>query len=551
MVRDSNVMSRAIRGVQVASNKLKSGPGCAIRVATALLVLGGIAPAAWSVDALPGTMAAGDKSAAMDDPLRGHVVKSHFPDPNDPASLDDHQGPHESADANAKLEAIIHKSNMTAWDRYQEQGMKSLKERYYEDAQKHFLEAIRELKKTNIKDERLVKSRVGLGQSYLGDGKNADAIEAFQLVLESAKSVPADTKIEQVKAREGLAAAYSAASQYKKAEALTKEALELRKEIQGPNGQAVAQGLLNLGELYRKQSLFPEAEQVYQLALETLNKADGVADLTKAYFLDRTGEFFVEQAKMPEAHQCFAVSDSIKDKYSTFYVPVDARKRGQVYYRCVNGDPSSARVFARGTEIESLHVKDVMAVATLTAQAFARDWYLLKAEVTVQNQGKTAISALNEQPSFEIEQPKRKFLLPLDSDAIAGEIGYRGDLMYSRLLHSADFDYMLSSTVGTTGGVVATPFGAPAFFNSVSTWTTITPNWGARMQARNAAMSAFAGASRDAGTVSHNKPAPTTIGPGETARFLIFYPYTKFQAGTLRFLLGNTVFEFPFTSHSG
>jgi len=142
-------------------------------------------------------------------------------------------------------------------------------------------------------------------------------------------------------------------------------------------------------------------------------------------------------------------------------------------------------------------------------------------------------------------------LSPLDSEAIAAELGSRGRLMYSRLLHSADYAYTVNSfNVGSTTTAGFTPFGA-GVFRTVGTWTSITPDWGARISARNSAIRAFAGAQNEANTVVATKPSPLTIGPGESATFQVFFPYEAFDGCTLRFLVGNAVLEFPFTSKSG
>ncbi len=453
--------------------------------------------------------------------------------------------------AGDKLEAILHSTQTTAWDREQKLGKDALAQGSYEDAQKHFLAAVHELKKTNIKDERLMKSRNALGLAYLRNGDYLDATQAFELAQQTAKELSKETSVEFAKSLEGLANVQKANGQYKKAEALFKEALELRKNVQGAQTAAVAQSLLDLGELYKQQKLYDQAEPVYELALETLNKSGSVPDLTKAFFLDKTGVLFSEAAKMPIARRCFETSVVLKDKHSQLLCDGDPRKIGLVYYRCLEGTPNSKHVFNRGTEIEFIKVKDAAAVATLTAQIYGADWYLLKAEVTIHNQGKTPITALAEQPTLTLEAPKTKTLLPLDSDAIAQELGNRGQRLYERLLHSADFDFVRSTSIGATQTAVLTPFGTPAVFNSIGSWTSFTPDWDARLRARDAAFSALASVDAEGSSVFHKKPAQTTIEPGESATFQIFYPYTKFDNSTLRMLIGNTVLEFPFTSHSG
>lgn len=487
------------------------------------------------------------QTQAASDPLTATVSRDRYPTPDVELSPEDDTS---SAQGKSKLEAIISTSS-TPFDRFFKKGNEDFFQGYFDSAEKNFILAIRELKKSSAKDERIIKARNNLGSAYLRDGKLLDAKEAFELAMQSAKEQGKEKSLENARAMTGMAGVHKLNENYKKAEQMLKDALAIRKDAQGENTTAFAQNLLDLGELYRQQKLFPDAEPVYQLALESLNKAPKVPDLTKAYFLDKTGMFFHDQAKMPEAKKCFEMALGIKDKYASLYTPVDARKRGLVHYRAENGIPNAARVFARGVEIEAIHVKDAAAVATLTAQVYGQDWYLLKAEVTIQNQGKTAISACSEPPSLSLETPKRKQLSPLDSAAIAAELGARGRTLYNRLLHSADFAYVVDNVqVGGATTVGLTPFG-PSVFNTVGTWTNIRPDWEARAAARNSAMRALSGSLAEGSTVFKTSPVPVTIGPGESATFQVFFPYNKFDTCTLRFLVGNVVLEFPFTYKSG
>ncbi len=477
-------------------------------------------------------------------PLSGAAVLNKFPDPNlelSPADVDTVEQP-AAATSNDKLSAIIGKAAPTEWERLTKLGNDAFSQALYADAEKTYMASIRELKKTNLKDERLAKSRNNLGSAYLREGKYQDAKEAFQLADTTIRELGKTESLEEARALTGLAAVNKQTGQMSKAEELLKSALKIRQKAEGADSQGVAQCLLDLADLYRKQKLFSEADPVYQLSLETLNKAPDVAELSKAYFLDRTGQFFQDQGKMPEAKRCFEASLTIKDKFSVMYTPVNPRKRGLVYYRCLTGAPNAAKVLNRGVEIEALYVKDVTCVATLATQVLGRDWALLKGEVTLLNRGKTAISALPEQPALFLEIPREQVLTPLSSEAIATELGARGRLLADRIMHSADFAFMLENhTVSTT---TVAPVGP--VFNTITNWTSVTPDWQARARARNEAIMALSGTLSEGQSVVRTKPAETTIGPGETATFDIFFPYKRFEAATLRFLVGNTVLEFPF-----
>lgn len=486
-----------------------------------------------------------------------------------------------------QLKAIISKNHSTkhakiasAWQRCYQNGMRQRFQGHLDAAEKDFLEAIKQLKKVNLKDERLLKSRIELAETFLQNNKARDAKDTFKLALQTAKDLGKRHSQYTARCISGMARAARMEGKYKSSEDQLKKALSLSSELAGENSIEVSKNLLELAELYKDQKLYDAAEPVYKLSLKKLDNAKNVPELTKSNFLDKTGLFFHEQGKMPEANKLFELSLILKDKYTTLYSPVDARKRGLVTYRCENGVPNAARVYTRGNEIEYLKVKDAIAVATLTPQVYANDWYLLKAEVTLQNQGKKAITACAEQPTLTIKQPKLKRLSPLDSDAISRELGRRGRRMYSRLLHSADLAYTVNS-IGlggvTTFGVNTFPRfgrvgvagfrGAPGFggvrpvgfrpvvgtgmWTSVGGWVNITPDWGARLRARNAAIASLNSAYSQGASVLRTKPSPMTLNPGEAATFQVFFPYKKFKKSTLRFLVGNAVLEFPFSSKSG
>jgi tetratricopeptide (TPR) repeat protein len=451
----------------------------------------------------------------------------------------------------ATLKALL-QTNATAWDREYNLGGEALERGFWQSAQQHFLAAIRELKKTNIKDERLLKTRNLLGKAYLKDNKLLDAAEAFQLAQQTANDLHLGQTVESARALEGLGTVAAKSGQFARAEQLYKQALTIREQVQGETSPGIANCLLDLAELLHEQKLFDEAQPYYELALNTLNKADGVSDLSKAYCLDKVGQFFVDRGDMPAAHSFFTASVMLKDKFCKTFIAGDPHARGLVYYRCNVGAPNSMHSFARGTEVECMQVKEVTAMSTLTSETFAHDWYLLKAQITIQNQGKEPISAMAEQPTLTLESPKLKTFLPLDSTAIANELGVREDRLFYTLLHSADYDYVLNSfTVGGATTAAITPFG-PAFFNTVGAWATYTPDWAARARAAEAAFASVAQSQALQSSVVSTQPAATTIAPGESETYVIYYPYnSRFNNATLRVLVGNTVMEFPFTSKSG
>src|SRR5688572_10751157 len=106
------------------------------------------------------------------------------------APIDDHQtsarpqGHSRGLDETAEvLKGVISttKTSPSPWARLNQLGTESMDKSKYPDAQNYFMQAIRELKKHNEKDDRLIESRNNLDDAYYADNKNRDAQEAYEL----------------------------------------------------------------------------------------------------------------------------------------------------------------------------------------------------------------------------------------------------------------------------------------------------------------------------------------------------------------------------------
>lgn len=168
----------------------------------------------------------------------------------------------------------------------------------------------------------------------------------------------------------------------------------------------------------------------------------------------------------------------------------------------------------------------------------------------MRNNGGRPVSALNKPPTLKLETPKIRKYTPLDSDAIATEYGARGQKLFQNVLHSADYKYIADS-IWTPGVFVPTVGGGNAFLGGFPAFAHYSPDWQARIDARNSAMSILAKTQATQDKILAYKPGETTIAPNDTQTFIAYFPYCKFKTCTLKVLLGNTVIEFPFTDKSG
>src|ERR1044071_5813628 len=64
------------------------------------------------------------------------------------------------------LQGIIQVTNQAAYERFNKLGNDAYFAGYYDVAEKNYIDAMRELKKTNTVDERWLKTRNNLGNTY-------------------------------------------------------------------------------------------------------------------------------------------------------------------------------------------------------------------------------------------------------------------------------------------------------------------------------------------------------------------------------------------------
>jgi tetratricopeptide (TPR) repeat protein len=146
----------------------------------------------------------------------------------------------DEAAAKQKLDGLIQKTSKSGWDRLNNLGMVAYDHFKYAEAQTNFLQAIRELKKGNQKDQRLVTTRNNLGSAYLAEGDYLNSQDAFELALQTERDLSQLNRPEVGRTLEGLAVVYKQTGKSDKAEALLKEVIKTREETLGASSSAVA-----------------------------------------------------------------------------------------------------------------------------------------------------------------------------------------------------------------------------------------------------------------------------------------------------------------------
>lgn len=382
--------------------------------------------------------------------------------------------------------------------------------------------------------ERLIRTRNGMGQSYLQLRKLQDAESAFNLAWDTEKELKQLGSKEAGKTLRGLANLYKMEEKWPKAEEKYKEAIKIQEDALGASSPEVGKLVIELADLYRSRKLYEQAEPLYKLGVDIFNKSEE-PELIKADILERTGIFYLDQGKLEQANPFFDLSLKMKDKLSTPYVQTDPHNLGFVTYTCFNGIPNSYHAFTRGLEAEFINIKSVGVLSSLTWQQFNPMWTNIKCQVTIHNNGKTPISAFNEAPKLIVQSPSYHEYGPLDNTAIAQASYAQAGYLAQGILGAADYSFFAGSIVQNTLGFATLHFS--------SDWTT-------RLAARDAAMQTLSQAASTANSIVAYKPGHTTIAPGESETFLIYFKDVQFNYAELQVCIGNTLVKFPFALKS-
>jgi TonB family protein len=153
----------------------------------------------------------------------------------------------------------------------------------YDEALKPALDVWTVAEKNGLsKDLRVLPFMTNLPEIYLVQGKESEAIAAFQKILEGYQSNSSDTRQPVVKITERIGTAYFVKKDYSKAEEFFLRALLLREQLNGASSKETASVSTALGNTYRLRKNYDKAAEFFLKAIEINDKV-----LSKAEKKDR------------------------------------------------------------------------------------------------------------------------------------------------------------------------------------------------------------------------------------------------------------------------
>src|SRR3989441_948410 len=167
---------------------------------------------------------------------------------------------------------------------------KARQEGRYSEAERLFIDAIKELEEFGPGDPRLPASLSSLAELYRARCKYAKAEALYKRALKIREKTLGPDHPEVATSLNNLAVLYHDERKNAEAEPLDKRALAIWEKTLGPDHPQVATSLNNFAVVYHDEGKYAEAEPLYKRALAIWEKAGGMENPEAAAALTKIGE---------------------------------------------------------------------------------------------------------------------------------------------------------------------------------------------------------------------------------------------------------------------
>jgi tetratricopeptide (TPR) repeat protein len=191
-------------------------------------------------------------------------------------------------------------------------GREAMKERDYDQAERHFRTALETAKAYSADDERRLDALDDLAAVYIAK-KDYKQAESFRLqALQEREAAFGVEHRDVVASLERLALLYVDQKKYAEAEPLLERALAVRERMRGPGHKDLAATLDRIGALHLEQRNYDEAQQAYERALAIRDA--GPEERATATTLRELGDVYVAKQRYPEAETVFRRAVAILER---------------------------------------------------------------------------------------------------------------------------------------------------------------------------------------------------------------------------------------------
>lgn len=181
------------------------------------------------------------------------------------------------------------------------------------EAEKLYLDAVEEGKKSGKEDLRLAESLEELGGFYEGRREFDEAEPLFKKALEIKRGILPSNDLNLTEPLARLTMLYQNAGEYSKAEPYMLKKLDIEERAFGPESINFAQGLNFLADLYRAEGKHAEAETTLKRVLSIHTKLDGPESPAVAGCLTGLADLATRQTNYAEAEQFYKQAVAIEE----------------------------------------------------------------------------------------------------------------------------------------------------------------------------------------------------------------------------------------------
>jgi tetratricopeptide (TPR) repeat protein len=438
------------------------------------------------------------------------------------------------------------------WKRQYTTGRDACEKRVYDQAEHRLMEAIKSVKRGIVNERELVLTRIALADVYLATDKIDEAEKLYSWCVGAAKHLFGPESDAEAHAQQGLASVFLIKQKYAEAQILCKDALRTQRKLLGDTDHDYGQSLITMGCILSHQGFNEQADRFFDRGLGLLQQNPGPKQLDYADGLRQVALVRQSQGGRADAQELFEKSYAIKDRAIDFNQTTQLK--GTVRFQWEGGSPRAQEIPDAVVPLRYMCSKNIR-----VACAVIDLWELFGLLISVTNIGDQRediglgkITFVRASGNIAYPQAEKLELIAPDHiDRIRREV----DIW--RLTATKPWFANMEKNRNIRGLVPAHGhdlFRGPNVFGIYGEWNAqarVLPDKFA-LEPSPEHVEEQAQVIVDPGLVHSSNMkilglTPVTLEPFESRTGELFYMNPRCEHVLLRVVVGNTVFDFPFT----
>lgn len=450
--------------------------------------------------------------------------------------------------------AVLHGKatvDVLQWDRDYQAGIKALKSERFAEAEARLSAAWHELHKRNLRDNRVAMTRLALGEAQLALNKVDEANSNFAAVLAIFRQQSNSEPLQHLRALNGGARTALELHKWSRAQQLSEQAMDLCSGMTEKPGLEVLTAWTNRGIVLLKNSQVEEAATQLSAVLQYLEASPGNKDLLQEV-LYNLGLAYARQGDTAKAEPYFTRAFTLKEEKVVF--DRTARQAGAVNMVWEDGSPRSRQMWDPEYPLKYVHLKGIRVASTIV-----RSENLVSVLISIANCGRDRVQVGVGDVRLQMLSPGKKYLTWIDGNILDRtlEEDHVNNLTWRRLWLAHIQKTRRIPGYLKDGALNTDNFFGNNVFGPYGHWPVMAHTEPAVVTREQFYFDAESGESPVTKPVTAfaNKASaalkPTFLDPGDARTGIVFFQRERFDAARLQIVLGNTVFEFPFSAPGG